>query len=147
MSQYQLTNELLKLSHSKTWDKAKLEWEVVDVEKSEDPEQCLCGHYPILEICTISNLKTNEKARVGNCCVKKFNNKSEKIFRAIDRVRKDETKSVNSETLDLAFNKKIINLKERNFYIDILRRRKLSSKQLDWKIAINRKLKRLTNKK
>ena len=60
MSQYLLTTELLKLSFSQKWDEAKLEWDVIDIEKVEDPETCLCGHSPILEICIICNTKTKK---------------------------------------------------------------------------------------
>jgi len=140
MSEYQLTTELIKLSSSQKWDEAKLEWQLIDVEKVEDAESCLCGHYPILEICTIKNIKTTESARVGNCCVKKFNNQSDKIFKAISRIKKDKTKSLNAETIDFAFNKKWITDKDRNFYIDIFRKRNLSIKQNDWKKSINNKI-------
>ena len=147
MSQYLLTNELLKLSNSQKWDDAKLEWDVIDIEKAEDPETCLCGHFPILEICTISNTKNKKEARVGNCCVKKFNNKSDKIFRAVAKVKKDFEKSVNSETLNLALKNTWINAKEHKFYMDILRKRKLSEKQMNWKIAINKKITLRTTKR
>ena len=140
MSEYKLTTELLKLSSSTKWDEAKLEWELIDVEKVEEAEECLCGHYPILEICTIKNIKTTKLARVGNCCVKKFNDKSDKIFRAISKVKKNSSKSLNAETIDFAFNKKWITEKDRNFYMDIFRKRNLSTKQDSWKTSINKKI-------
>ena len=146
MSQYKLTTELLKLSNSQKWDDAKLEWDVTDIEKVDDSETCLCGHFPILEICTISNTKTKKDARVGNCCVKKFNNKSDKIFRAVAKIRKDFEKSVNSETLNLALKNKWISQNEYKFYMDILRKRKLSEKQMAWKISINKKITSRTTK-
>lgn len=147
MSEYQLTNKLLKLSQSPKWDEAKLEWELIGIEIVDDPEECLCGHYPILEICLIKNNKTNNESRVGNCCVKKFNNKSDKIFRSVARIRKNIEKSVNAETLDLAVNNQWVNDKEYRFYMDILRKRNLSDKQLAWKKAINQKIKNKVNKK
>lgn len=140
MSDYTLTSELLKLSKSRIWDRAKLEWDVVDIHKVEEPETCLCGHYPIVEICTIENTQTNQQARVGNCCVKKFNDKSNKIFRAVERVKKASEKSLNSETLDLGKQNKWISEKDFDFYTDILRKRTLSPKQLAWKESINRKI-------
>lgn len=140
MSQFQLTTELLKLSQSQNWDEAKLEWELVDIEKVEDSETCLCGKYPILELCTIKNRKTNLETIVGNSCVKKFIDKSDKIFRAVTKVIKDSEKSVNSETLIFALDKNWINSKEYNFYMNILRDRKLTEKQLFWKKSINQKI-------
>lgn len=140
MSEYNLATELLKSSHSQKWDEAKLEWELVDVERVEGAEECLCGHFPILEVCTISNAKTKKVARVGNCCVKKFNNKSDKIFRSAAKIKKDNEKSVNAETLEFALQKKWISGVDYKFYMDILRKRNLSIKQLDWKKSINHKI-------
>lgn len=147
MSMYQLTTELLRLSQSKNWDEAKLEWDLVDVERMEEPEQCICGHYPIIEVCTIRNNKTKLESRVGNCCVKKFNNTSDKIFRGVAKIRKDVEKSLNSETLSFAKQNGWIDTIEWNFYINVLRRRNLSEKQLNWKKAINKKIIFKINKK
>lgn len=147
MSVYQLTTELLKLSSASNWDEAKLEWEVIDIERVEEAETCLCGHFPIIEVCTISNIKTGNTERVGNCCVKKFNDKSDKIFRAIAKIKKDSEKSVNAETLKMASDKGIINGTEYKFYMDIMRRRILSEKQKNWKQVINKKIISLVNKK
>jgi hypothetical protein len=146
MSEYKLTTELLKLSQSQIWDEAKLEWDLIDVEKVEDSEECLCGHYPILEICTIKNNKTNKESRVGNCCVKKFNNKSDKIFRSIAKTRKNTEKSLNSETLEFAFKNKWIKDWDYKFYMNILRKRKLSEKQMNCKKDINGKIINRLNK-
>ena len=142
MSEYKLTIELLKSSQSQKWDEAKLEWELIDIEKMKEAQECLCGHYPINEICIIKNNKTNKEERVGNCCVKKFNNKSDKIFRSVARIKKDMEKSVNAETLQFASVNRWISDKEYKFYIDILRKRKsgLSDKQLAWKKIINQKI-------
>ena len=147
MSEYKLTAELLKLSQSQKWDEAKLEWELIDIERVEEPEECLCGHYPILEICTIKNIKTNKESRVGNCCVNKFNNKSDKIFRSVAKIRKDIEKSVNAETLALAIKNRWISDKDYKFYMDILRKRNLSDKQMTWKKSINQKIGNKVNKK
>lgn len=142
MSQFQLTTELLKLSSSKTWDEAKLEWNLIDVEKvsEEESEVCLCGKDPILEICIIQNKINSNTARVGNSCVKKFINKSDKIFRSISQIKKDIDKSLNAETISFAFEKQWIAQKDRDFYIDIFRKRNLSDKQINWKTSINKKV-------
>lgn len=122
MSQYILATELLKLSSSQIWDEAKLEWELVDTEKVENPQTCLCGHYPIVNICTIKNNKTNKIEIVGNCCVKKFDDRFKKILDALTRVKKDLYKSLNSETIQFAFDKKYINEWERKFSIDTIKK-------------------------
>lgn len=142
MSQFHLTTELIKLSFSPIWDEAKLEWELIGVEKvsESDAEECVCGKYPILEICTIKNKINNNTARVGNSCVKKFINESDKIFRSISQIKKSIDKSLNAETISFAFEKHWITQKDRNFYIDIFRKRNLSEKQSNWKTSINKKI-------
>lgn len=147
MSDYKLTNELLVLSEANTWDKAKLEWEPLEIEEANSPEECLCGHYPIKEICIIRNKKTNSQARVGNCCVKKFIDNSGKIFSAIKKIQKDNTKSINAETLEFALKKEIVSRKDYDFYFHILRKRNLTTPQLKWKQDINNKIKRSVIKK
>lgn len=72
MSQYKLTNGILKLSVSKVWDTASLEWKLNEIYEAVNPETCLCGHFPIVEICILKNNLNNESVTVGNCCVKKF---------------------------------------------------------------------------
>lgn len=140
MSDFKLTTELIKLSQSPNWSDAKLEWELVEVEKVEEPEECLCGHFPIIEICTIRNNKTNSEARVGNCCVKKFNDKSDKIFRSLAKIKKDINKSINLTTLDWSLKSKWINQNDYDFYKGILNKRQLSEKQIAWKKDINKKI-------
>jgi hypothetical protein len=143
-----LVEELIKLSQSKKWDEAKLEWDLVDVEEVEEAETCICGHTPIREICTIKNTKTGAMQRVGNSCVKKFNNRSDKIFRAVDKIRKDITKSVNAEALEMAHDRKWIKDTDYNFYINIFRKRHstLSFPQKKWKYDLNQRILRSISK-
>lgn len=140
MSEFQLTKELIALSHTTTWDKARLEWSLFDIEKVTEHETCLCGHYPISEICIIGNDQNGNTARVGNCCVKKFISRSDKIFQAVKRVKKDSKKSLNAETIEFVFEKMIINEWEKKFYLDIMRKRTLSNKQKETKEKINHKV-------
>jgi len=149
MSQYKLAQEIIALSESAIWDKAKLEWELDQVYQEEEPDTCLCGHYPILEICILKNRFNQNSAVVGNCCVKKFIGlPSDKIFQAIKRVRKDETKSLNAEALAHALRNRWINEWEYNFYLSIAKKRDLSSKQEQKKLQVNQKvLQRMVNAK
>ncbi|MCH9695194.1 MAG: hypothetical protein K0U72_11860 [Gammaproteobacteria bacterium] len=141
MSEYKLAQGIIALSESNTWDRAKLEWSLDDVYEAEEPETCLCGHFPIIEICVLRNTKNQNRTIVGNCCVKKFIGlPSDKIFQAVKRVRKDNTKSLNAEAIEHAHKKKWINDWERDFYLDIMRKRKLSLRQQNKKKQINDKL-------
>ena len=143
MPEYKLTQGIIELSESKNWDSAKLEWCLLEVYEAEVPETCLCGHFPIIEICVLSNKRNGNTTRVGNCCVKKFIGlPSDKIFQAIKRIRKDNEKSLNAEAIQYAHDRDWINDWERDFYLDIMRKRKLSAKQLRKKIQINEKLSR-----
>ena len=141
MSEYKLIKELLQKSNSSKWDIAKLEWKLEDVYKILHSETCLCGHYPIIEICELRNSLNNELVIVGNCCVKKFTDlPSDKIFQSINRITKDKTKSFNAESIEHAFYKGWINDWERNFYLDIWRKKNLTQKQKEKKIQINQKI-------
>ena len=69
MSEYKLTQEIINRSVSDRWDEAKLEWSLCEVYEAEDPETCLCGHFPIIELCVLGNKTNGRFATVGNCCV------------------------------------------------------------------------------
>jgi hypothetical protein len=140
MSEYRLTTEILVLSAGKTWDEAKLEWRLENINKVNEPSTCLCGHYPITELCTIRNKKTGNSAIVGNCCVKKFIGlPSDKIFQAVARVQKDWWRSLNAETIEHAFTKGWVTDWERRFYFDTMRKRvgSMSAKQSKKRHEIN----------
>lgn len=146
MSEYKLTKGIIELSKSNKWDIAKLEWDLNKIYQADEPETCLCGHHPIIEICILINKFNNNLATVGNCCVKKFIGlPSDKIFQAVKRIGKDEQKSLNAEAIQYGKNKKWLNNWEYDFYMDIMRKRKLSPKQLQKKIQINKKF--ITNMK
>lgn len=139
---YKLSEEILKLSVSKFWDSAKFEWKFENAYESEDQQTCLCGHFPIINVCVIKNTKNGNCTEVGNCCVNKFLNIDEgnKIFISIKRIKNDLTKSMSVDVVEYLKNKNIIDDFEFNFYINILRKRKLSDKQLEIKKKINKKL-------
>ena len=141
MSEYRLTEEIIERSVSDSWDQAKLEWSLREVYEADEPETCLCGHFPIIELCVLSNRLNNNSATVGNCCVKQFIGlPSDKIFQAVKRVRKDGEKSLNAEAIDHAYYRGWINDWEKRFYHDIMRKRKLSERQRETKIQINEKV-------
>ena len=52
MAEYKLSQEIIALSDAATWDDAKQEWDLDEIYKASrgNPETCLCGHYPILEV-------------------------------------------------------------------------------------------------
>lgn len=141
MSEYTLTKEILALSQSKSWDEAKREWMLHNIYEADEFETCLCGHYPIKEICILQNNQNKNTATVGNCCVKKFIGlPSDLIFQAVKRVRKDEGKSLNLEAITHAYRKGWINEWEYKFSIDTMNKRKLTDNQLDKRMQVNAKM-------
>ncbi|MDQ8023023.1 MAG: hypothetical protein REI94_14395 [Moraxellaceae bacterium] len=140
MAEYHLTREILARSTANVWNAAKLEWALHEIFESEVPETCLCGHYPIIENCVLRNKTNGTLATVGNCCVKKFIGlPSDLIFQAVKRVRTDESKSLNGEAISYAHDRGWINAWEQDFYLRIMRKRKLSDKQSAKKREINGK--------
>lgn len=140
-NKYKLIEEITSLSQSKIWLLVKLEWELDYIYFESEPETCLCGHFPIIEVCVLRNRHNRNTAIVGNICVKKFIGlPSDNIFQAIKRITKDEEKSLNLETIKYAHNKNWISDKDFNFYSDIYRKRYLTSKQLNWKVKINQRV-------
>jgi hypothetical protein len=143
VSEFKLAAEIIARSRAKIWDDAKAEWSLAEVYESEEPQTCLCSHFPIIEICTLKNRVTGAVADVGNCCVKRFIGlPSDKIFQAVKRVRKDPSKSLNAEAIAHAFDKTWINDWERKFYLNVMRRRRLSVVQAEKKTEINEKIAR-----
>ena len=141
MRKFKLFNEVVKLSVSNDWDTVKNEWSLKTVYFGDVPHVCLCGHYPIIELCVIKNKHNGSEATVGNCCVKKFMGlSSDKIFTAVKRVIADGEKSMNIDTIIHAYKQGWINAKEYGFYRDIFKKRKLSDKQMVWKVKINRNI-------
>lgn len=141
MTEYKLTEEIISLSNATLWDAAKCEWSLSEVYEADEPERCLCDHFPIREVCILKNGVNGNVANVGNCCVKKFIGlPSDKIFQAVKRVRKDNGKALNGEAIDHAYRREWINKWEYDFSMNTLRKRKLTEKQLNTRRSINLKI-------
>lgn len=89
-----LQSEILARSLATDWETAKKEWSLLSISEADEPETCLCSHFPIIELCTIANRITNIQVDVGNVCVKRFLGfRSDLIFASIKRIRSDLTRS------------------------------------------------------
>jgi len=139
---FNLSQEIINRSVSKHWDTAKLEWNFEYLYVSEDFQTCLCGHYPIRNICVIRNLKNSQSTEVGNCCVNKFLGieSGNKILDSLKRLKIDLEKSMSVEVLDYLRDKKVITKWDYKFYGDTRRKRIMSEKQLEHRKRINQKL-------
>lgn len=140
MSEFKLNQEIIQRSQSNVWDMAKLEWVLNQIYEADEPETCLCGHFPIIEICILQNKVNGQLATVGNCCVKKFIGlPSDLIFQAVKRVKIDNQKSLNAEAIQHAYERGWINEWEYNFSIDTMHKRTLTTKQLQTRMKVNEK--------
>lgn len=136
-----LKENILTLSEAKDWEVARKEWCLIDIEESEDAKSCLCGHFPIVEICTIRNTVTNKITEVGNVCVKRFLGiRSDLIFSALKRIRKDIEKSLNPDALAFFRERGVLSRKEYEFLEDIRLKRDLFARQISWRCSLNRKV-------
>ncbi len=136
-----LKKEILALSNAHDWDTAKAEWQLVDVYDSEEQEECLCGHFPIREICTIKNRLNQNETEVGNVCVKKFLGlNSGAIFIAIKKIRDDESSAMGADAVVFFYEKNVLTDWEYEFYSNTRLKRNLSERQFDIREAINRKI-------
>ena len=141
MPEYQLFKRIIELSVTNKWEDAKKEWILDHIYSAREAQTCLCGHYPIIEICVIKNIKNNEQALIGNCCINRFLGiGSNKMFNSLKKIRKDISKSVSSTLIEFAHEKGVLNDWEKNFYLDIWKKRRVSAKQKEKKERINKKL-------
>jgi len=137
----QLKKEILALSRAKDWEAAKSEWRLADVSEADEPETCLCGHFPIIELCLIKNGVTRNTTTVGNVCVKRFLGlRSDLVFASIKRIRKEPEKGINAHTASLFFQRGILNQWEYDFCQDTFKKRVLTDKQLAKRLNINQKI-------
>ena len=143
MEYLNLIKAVIEASESNDWNNAKHEWYLTDVQLcdySNGPEYCLCGH-EIRELCFIKNKLNGNELMVGNVCVKKFLGiRSDKIFNALKKIKKDITASVNTETLQHAWERNWINQKAYDFYTQNIRKRSLTLRQQEWKSDINKRI-------
>lgn len=141
VSEFKLIERILNLSEAKVWQHAKREWELESVYEEDEPDTCMCGHYPINEICLLRNKENGNSAIVGNVCVKKFLRlPSGPIFAAVKGVKRGSRKSFNAETINLAHRRGWINQWETDFYVDTMRKRKLTEKQSAKRTQVNEKI-------
>ena len=127
---------LIEMSESKEWNFARAEWgleRIYVIEDWEELDTCSCGKYPIKEVCIISNSKNHNTAIVGNCCVKKF-------LEHIDTWNVVEWLTRIIKNPEYCYAKKILNNWEYEFTRDRYWSKKFSSKQLDTRVRINKKI-------
>jgi hypothetical protein len=136
-----LSAEILKRSKATDWATARREWALIDIYEADEAETCLCQHYPIREICVIRNRLTSSVTEVGNVCVKRFLGiRSDLIFKAIGRIKKDFTKSLNEDAIVFFHRRGVFNTWEYGFLQNTKNKRKLSVAQMRTRRELNQRL-------
>ena len=137
----QLRDAILKLSKATDWETARKEWRLVTIYDVDEPDTCLCGHYPIIEICDIENRITKARADVGNVCIKRFLGfRSDLIFAALKRLQKDITSALNTDAIAFFHERGAVNDWEYDFLQKTKAKRNLSDAQRRTRVNINRKV-------
>ncbi len=125
-----LMREIVERSNATTWHEARLEWVIEAIYHQTEPDTCLCGHSPIVELCVLRNRLNENQVTVGNVCVKKFMDlPSDLIFQAVRRISKDISSTLNRPALAHARTQGWINSWEEEFYSNTMSKRVLSEKQ------------------
>jgi hypothetical protein len=144
----QLKAAILRLSKAQEWVLARKEWALTTIYEVGEPDTCLCGHYPIIEICEIENRITGKKADVGNVCIKRFLGfRSDLIFVGLKRIRKDLEKSLNADAITFFRQRGALNDWEYHFLQDTMRKRNMSPAPLAKRKSINSKVLRAVAKR
>jgi hypothetical protein len=119
---------LIEASEASSYDEAIEEWELNHVyicDKYGD-ENCICTH-EIQEVCVVKNKINDNELHIGNCCINKFNIAGGKnTTKAISLLKKNK---VNSSSINLWFELKMIDEWERDFLMQLRRTRLLTEKQ------------------
>ena len=137
----QLKERILAISQATDWEVARKEWSLVSIHDADEAETCLCGHHPIIEICHIHNRVTGHSTDVGNRCVKRFLGlRSDLIFAAIKRIRKEPNMSLNADAIAYFYERDLLTSWEYNFLQNTMRKRSLSAAQMSSRTKINSKV-------
>jgi hypothetical protein len=135
-----LKAHILPLSESDYFDAARLEWDLVAVEISQEMDNCPCGQ-EIKEHCYIQNRITGNKTYVGNVCINRFMGiDTGSLFDGLKRIAKDDAANANEAVIKYANERGFLFDKEYGFLMDTRLKKKPSRKQIDWKRKINRRI-------
>lgn len=135
-----LKAHILPLSNATVWSDAKNEWRLVGIEMQEDWDNCPCGK-EIKELCYIQNKINGNKTYVGNFCINKFIGiDTGNLFDGLRRLIEDETANANEDLIIHSYQLGYIFEEEYQFLMQTRKKRILSSKQLEWKKKINRRI-------
>ena len=140
-NQQQLAAHIVPLSQANTFDLARLEWDLVAIEISEEWDSCPCGQ-DIKEHCYIRNRLNGHSTYVGNVCINRFIRiDTGNLFDGLRRIAADDTANANNDLIEHAYRMGyLFDEKEYRFLKQTMLKRNLSAKQIAWKQKINRRI-------
>ena len=135
-----LKAHILPLSVSQDFNSARKEWLLIEIEISEELDQCPCGQ-DIKEHCYIKNQLNGNTTYVGNVCINRFIGiDTGNLFAGLKRIAIDDTANANEDLIIHVYKLGYIFENEYEFLMDTRLKRKLSDKQIAWKLKINRRI-------
>jgi hypothetical protein len=136
-----LKAHILLLSVATIFENARLEWELIGIELSEEFDECPCSQ-SIKEHCHIRNRLNANSTYVGNVCINRFIQiDTGNLFSGLKRVLEDDTANANHDLIEHADRMGyLFDKKEYDFLKRTVLSRKLSTRQLAWKQKINRRI-------
>lgn len=135
-----LKAHILPLSVSESFESARTEWDLFDIELVDEFDSCPCGQ-AIKELCYIRNRLNGNETYVGNVCINRFIGiDTGNLFDGLRRIVDDEYANANADLIDHAYELGYIYEREYDFLMGTRFKRRLSSKQLEWKRKINRRI-------
>ncbi|MCC4608555.1 hypothetical protein [Xanthomonas campestris] len=135
-----LKAHILPLSQSGVFEVARIEWDLVSVEITEEFDSCPCGQ-DIKEHCYITNRITGQSTYVGNVCINRFIGiDTGTLFDGLKRIAKDPYANANLDVIEHGRKMGYIYDTEYAFLVSTRLKRKLSEKQIEWKRKINRRI-------
>lgn len=135
-----LKAHILPRSVAQEFESARSEWDLMYVELSDEPDHCPCGQQ-ILEHCYIRNRLTRHETYVGNVCINRFLGiDTGNLFDGLKRIRNEPSANANESVIEYAQQKGFLFDKEYQFLHSTKLKRKLTDRQLAWKVKINRRI-------
>jgi hypothetical protein len=139
----QLAQAIIDASIADTWELACLEWQPAGVQYEHDGT-CICGHRPIYEQCFIVNSYNSNFLKVGNVCIKHFMDMPElhelhrkfKLLTVYENYNYKTPKAL----LQAPNIENVIGPVQLNFLLQIQDGRRLSAKQIAWRVNIHKQM-------
>ncbi len=137
----QLKAHIIPLSFAPNFNVARGEWDLIAVEVTEEWDKCPCGQQ-IKEHCFIQNRLTGQQTYVGNVCINRFMEISTgTLFAGLKRISKNNDANANDDVIEYAYkNGYLFGESEYTFLKQTKNKRNLSTKQIEWKRKINRRI-------